>query len=202
MSDADRQKWDERYRAGAYQQRDQPAEFLTRWLGQISPGRALDVACGAGRNALYLAQAGFVVDAVDVSRVGLGCARDSARDRGVNVNWIEHDLDGGIPGADRYDLILMIRYVNPGLFRMLPERLQPGGYLLCEEHLVTTVVVAGPENPRFRVQPGELEKAASAMHILFHEEALHEDPDGNTVALARLVAQAKPLSDNKEKHYK
>ncbi len=116
------------------------------------------------------------------------------------MNWIEHDLDMGIPGADRYDLILMIRYVNSKLLESLPERLQPGGYLLCEEHLVTTAVVAGPENPRFRVQPGELEKAASAMHILFHEEALHDDPDGNTVALARLVARAKPLSDNKEKH--
>ncbi|MCZ6855997.1 MAG: methyltransferase domain-containing protein [Gammaproteobacteria bacterium] len=192
MSDADRQKWDERFAAGAYRQRDQPSEFLTRWLPQISSGRALDVACGAGRNALYLAQADFYVDAMDVSGVGLARARETATARGVDVNWIEHDLDMGIPGEDRYDLILMIRYVNSRLLESLPERLQPGGYLLCEEHLVTTADVIGPENPRFRVQPGELEKAARGMHILFCEEAVHDDPDGRAVALARLVARATP----------
>lgn len=190
MSNADRKKWNDRYRTGAYQERDRPSEFLTRWLPQISSGRALDVACGAGRNALYLAEAGFTVDAVDVSGEGLARAKASACDRGITVNWIELDLDTGIPGDDRYDLILMIRYVNPTLLRSLTERLRPGGYLLCEEHLVTTAEVVGPENPRFRVQPGELEKAASQMHVVFCEETLHADPDGRSVALARLVARA------------
>lgn len=190
MSNADRKKWNDRYRTGAYQERDQPSEFLTRWLPQISSGQALDVACGAGRNAFYLAEAGFTVDAVDVSGAGLARARASACDRGITVNWIERDLDTGIPGDDRYDLILMIRYVNPTLLGSLPERLRPGGYLLCEEHLVTTAEVIGPENPRFRVQPGELEKAASQMHVVFCEETLHADPDGRSVALARLVARA------------
>lgn len=190
MSNADRKKWNDRYRTGAYQERDRPSEFLTRWLPQISSGRALDVACGAGRNALYLAEAGFTVDAVDVSGEGLARAKASACDRGITVNWIELDLDTGIPGDDRYDLILMIRYVNPTLLRSLTERLRPGGYLLCEEHLVTTAEVIGPENPRFRVQPGELEKAASQMHVVFCEETLHADPDGRSVALARLVARA------------
>lgn len=190
MSNADRKKWNDRYRTGAYQERDRPSEFLTRWLPQISSGRALDVACGAGRNALYLAEAGFTVDAVDVSGEGLARAKASACDRGITVNWIELDLDTGIPGEDRYDLILMIRYVNPTLLRSLTERLRPGGYLLCEEHLVTTAEVIGPENPRFRVQPGELEKAASQMHVVFCDETLHADPDGRSVALARLVARA------------
>ncbi|TDJ33724.1 MAG: class I SAM-dependent methyltransferase [Gammaproteobacteria bacterium] len=190
MSNADRKKWNDRYRTGAYQERDRPSEFLTRWLPQISSGRALDVACGAGRNAFYLAEAGFTVDAVDVSGEGLARARASACDRGITVNWIELDLDTGIPGEDRYDLILMIRYVNSTLLRSLTERLRPGGYLLCEEHLVTTAEVIGPENPRFRVQPGELEKAASQMHVVFCEETLHADPDGRSVALARLVARA------------
>ncbi|TDJ26123.1 MAG: class I SAM-dependent methyltransferase [Gammaproteobacteria bacterium] len=190
MSNADRKKWNDRYRTGAYQERDRPSEFLTRWLPQISSGRALDVACGAGRNAFYLAEAGFTVDAVDVSGEGLARARASACDRGITVNWIELDLDTGIPGEDRYDLILMIRYVNPALLESLTERLRPGGYLLCEEHLVTTAEVIGPENPRFRVQPGELEKAASELHIVFSQETICADPDGRTVALARLVARA------------
>ena len=113
MSSTDRQKWDERYRTGAYQDRDRPSKFLTRWLPKISSRRALDLACGAGRNALYLAESGFTVDAVDVSGVGLARAKASACDRGITVNWIEQDLDTGLAGVDRYDLILMIRYVNP-----------------------------------------------------------------------------------------
>ncbi len=190
MSDADRHKWDERYRAGAYLERDRASEFLAQWLPKIPPGRALDVACGAGRNALCLAEAGFIVDAVDVSGVGLARAEQLARIRGITVNWIERDLDSGIRGDDRYDLILMIRYVNPELLELLPQRLQPGGYLLCEEHLVTTADVIGPQNPQFRVHPGDLEKAASTLRIVFCEETSFADPDGRSVALARLVAQA------------
>ena len=193
MSHVDRKKWDERYRAGAYRERDQPCEFLTRWLPQIPSGRALDVACGAGRNALHLAEAGFTVDAVDVSGVGLARAERSASDRGISVNWIERDLDRGFPGDDRYDLVLMVRYVNKTLLESLTERLAPGGYLLCEQHLVTAADVIGPENPKFRVQPGELEKVANKMHIVFCQETLRSDPDGRSVAMARLVAQAIPV---------
>ena len=193
MSDADRQKWDERYRAGAYQERDQPAEFLSRWLPQLPVGRALDLACGAGRNALYLAEANFTVDALDVSGVGLARAERCASERGITVNWIEQDLDTGVPGDDRYDLILMFRYVNPALLERLPERLRSGGYLLCEEHLETTADVIGPQNPKFRVQPGELEKALSTMEIEFSEEKVLTDPDGRRVALARIVAHKRHL---------
>lgn len=190
MSSADRQKWDERYRAGAYSNRDQPCEFVKQWIPKIPPGRALDVACGAGRNALYLAENNFTVDAVDVSAVGLARAESHAQDRGIAVNWIEQDLDAGFFGTDRYDLIVLIRYVNSTLLESLIKRLRPGGYLLCEEHLVTTADVIGPQNPRFRVQPGELKAAAGALHIVFFEENQHSDPDGRSVALARLVAQS------------
>ena len=76
MSHADRDKWDKRYREGSYGTRTYPSELLAEWLPQLQKGRALDVACGAGRNALYLAAAGYVVDenatavaTVDVSDV-------------------------------------------------------------------------------------------------------------------------------------
>lgn len=102
MSAKDRTKWNKRYRDGAYAQGVRPSELLETWIGRIPPGRALDVACGAGRNALYLATRGFSVDAVDISREGLKRARDSARNPGLQVNWVERDLDDPLPLDNLY----------------------------------------------------------------------------------------------------
>ncbi len=92
MSEADRDKWDTRYRQGSYQARTHPTELLAEWLPQLPRGRALDVACGAGRNALYLAEAGYEVEAIDISRVALERLRETARARGLDVTCIETDL--------------------------------------------------------------------------------------------------------------
>src|SRR3970282_2133468 len=63
MSQAERLRWDERYRTGAYTDRKHPTALLAEWVSQLAQGRALDVACGAGRNSLYLAANGWGVDA-------------------------------------------------------------------------------------------------------------------------------------------
>ncbi len=89
MSDADRDKWDARYRQGSYRARTHPTELLAEWLPRLPRGRALDVACGAGRNALYLAEAGYEVDAIDISSVALDRLREAAQTRGVEVPCIE-----------------------------------------------------------------------------------------------------------------
>ena len=65
----------------------------------------------------------------------------------------------------------------------------PGGFLVCEEHLVTTAEVIGPSNPAFRVRPGELREVASGLQIRFMQEGIIEEPDGRPAALARLVAE-------------
>ena len=190
MSGKDRTKWNKRYRDDAYAQGVRPSELLETWIGRIPPGRALDVACGAGRNALYLATRGFSVDAVDISREGLNRARDSTRNPGLQVNWLEHDLDDPLPLDNLYQLILVIRYVNLPLLRRLTASLAPGGYLICEQHLVTDTEVTGPVSPSFRVKSGDLRAAAAGLRIHHLEETLVEEPDGRTAALARLVAQA------------
>jgi hypothetical protein len=89
--------------------------------------------------------------------------------------------------------------MNLPLIRELTARLAPGGYLLCEQHLVITAEVAreelaGPKDPAFRVQPGELEQLARDLGLRVHylEETLTQDPDQRPVALARLVAQRLP----------
>ena len=189
MTQADRERWDERYRDGAYAGRTEPSALLAQWIDRIPPGRALDVACGAGRNALFLAARGFEVDAVDISAVALDRARALARAAGLQVNWIEQDLDEPLAlGAD-YALVVVTRYVNLPLIRQLADKLGPGGFLVCEEHLVTSAEVIGPSNPAFRVRPGELLEVASGLQIRFMQEGIIEEPDGRPAALARLVAE-------------
>jgi tellurite methyltransferase len=189
VSRADREKWNKRYREGAYAERSQPSALLADWIDRIPLGQAIDVACGAGRNALYLAELGFDVDAVDISREALGRARDTGQRLGLCVNWLEHDLDE-LPELDtQYQLILIIRYVNLPLIRQLTASLAPGGFLICEQHMVTEEDVIGPTNPAYRVKPGDLFSTAERLRIHHLEEALVRDPDGQPAALARLVAQ-------------
>ncbi len=196
MSDADRRKWDERYRAGAYAERPNASALLAEWLPQLPRGRALDLGCGAGRNSACLAEHGYAVDGVDISEAGLERARGAAAGHGVAVHFIAADLERPPPGlldAPRYALIVMFRYVNRGLLPRLVGALNEGGCLLVEQHLLTQAQVAGPRTPEFRYAPNELLHAAMAsaspgLRVLFYREALLEDPDGRAVALAQLVA--------------
>jgi len=190
LSDADRDRWNERYRVGAYADREHPSPWLVSCLPRAPLGRALDVACGAGRNALFLAERGYAVTGVDISREALSRARRSARTRGLDVEWIEHDLDVG-PGVEGpFDVIVLIRYVHLALLERLCRELAPGGCLVVEEHLATERDdVAGPRNPAFRVAPGALRRAGRSLHVIDSFEGGVSDPDGRPAMVARLFAR-------------
>ena len=187
MSDVDREKWDERYATGAYAARTHPTQLLADWIDELPRGRALDVACGAGRNSLYLAEHGYAVDAVDISSVALDRARATAAERGLDVNWIEMDLEAEEPPGDHYDLIVIVRYTHPTLVAKLIGKLADGGFLLCEEHLLTDRDVVGPTSAAFRTRPNELLGLSTGLRVIYYHEGLVEDPDGRTAALAQLV---------------
>lgn len=191
MSDAERQKWDARYANGAYAERDHPTRLLAAWLPRVPRGRALDVACGAGRNALFLARQGFAVDAIDISRVALDRARQSARESGLEINFAEVDLDDSVPAIPEgpYALIVVVRYVNLTLYATLIDYLAPGGYLISEQHLAGFTNVIGPGNPRFRVSASALRRACANLREQFYHEGVVTDPDGRRAALAQIVAQ-------------
>lgn len=188
MSQLDREKWNRRYAEASYR-KGNPVSLLQDWLPRIAVGKALDVACGAGRNAIAMARAGFRVDAIDISPVGLELARREAASLGLDINWIEHDLEQPYEFDTDYDLIVVLWYVNLPLIAKLGDCLAPGGYLLCEEHLVAEGVLAGPENPHFRVAPGALEAAAQGLDIQLYEESVSTNTEGEPMASARLVAR-------------
>ena len=189
MTAADRAKWNQRYREGAYQSRTHPSVFLEECVSALPPsGRALDLACGTGRNAIYLAGLGFAVDAVDISTEALAIGR--ARASALPICWLEHDLDAGFTLDANYDVIVNIRFVNVPLLESLLPSLRPNGVLIVEQHLATSRDdVIGPRNPAFRVAPGELARLASALTIERVEEDVFEDPDGRKAALSRLLAR-------------
>ena len=189
MSEADRERWNGRYAAGEYAGRSWPSEFLKESIARLPRGRALDLACGLGRNARFLAENGWQVDAVDVSDVALGKAQALAPDAGIR--WIACDLEQSFTPPADYDLVVNIRYVNLPLLESVRSALCPGGAMLVEQHLALPDLaddVVGPRNPRFRVEPGALRKAAEGLRVEVEEEGLFQDPDGETAALARLLA--------------
>ena len=191
MSQAERDKWDARYAAGAYADREHPTRLLVDWAPKLTAGSALDVACGAGRNAIFLAQCGFATDAVDISQIALERARATADEKQLSINWIEADLDLGAAALPSrlYDVVLLVRYVDMDLYPLLINLLAPGGLLISEQHLATDEEVIGPKSPEFRLRAGALRDSTVLLEPLYFREGLVVDPDGRRAALAQIVAR-------------
>ena len=189
MTEADRRRWDERYRAGDYD--FTPNAWLAGLAARLQPrapgARALDIACGTGRNALFLAELGYTVDAWDVSDVGLAILRTeldrrAAAGRALEVRPRRVDLDDATLPTDAYELVAVLFFLDRTLFPRLVGSLTPGGLLL-----VQTFVDLGHDSrpgvpPEYKLRPGELRAAFATLEIL--EDA--EDPANGT---ARLLAR-------------
>jgi SAM-dependent methyltransferase len=188
MSDDERQRWDERYASGDYRPRSWPTAFLEQWAPAFGVGRALDVACGTGRNALYLAEHGFDVTGVDISEVAIERASHEARARGLDVEFLAADLDHFTPDG-LFDVITVIRFRNRELWPRLVGALAPGGWILAEHHMKTTADVAGPTSSEFRLDPGELLEVFSDLRIVHYSESVEPaDDDTKQYAIQRAVA--------------
>ena len=188
MSDADRERWNARYESGEYAARTYPSALLAAWIDRLPRGRALDVACGRGRNAIHLAANGYAVDAMDISDVALARARERADAAGVAVNWIEADLERPDIARDAYDIVVIARFLDRPLIPRLIDALRPGGHIVYDHHYITPAEVAGPRSRRFRARPNELLERFRSLRVLFYEEGLVTEADGGRMALARLVA--------------
>ena len=186
--EADRIKWDERYSSKDYLFSLTPSRFLAQSLDLVCslvPGRrALDLACGEGRNAIFLAQNGFEVDAVDISERGLERGRSRAAELGVQVNFILADLEQYRLGKV-YDVILDFNFLLRPLIPALVESLAPGGVVVMES-ILNAPTLQGHHTGEFLLQPGELERlfAAYPGKILLAEE----DPATET-PVARVLFQ-------------
>ena len=194
MSEAERKEWSLRWAEGDYHGRSAPSALVAAWAWRLPKGRALDLACGNGRNALYLAELGFTVDAVDIAPAALKLAQDAARERGLAIHPILADLDEYPLPADTYDLITTSFYMNRNLIPRVKDALKPGGFVLHEQHYITDYDVSGPRDLQFRLRPNELLHLFLDFRVRFFSEGLEEEEDGRLFAVERLVAQKQPAS--------
>jgi SAM-dependent methyltransferase len=158
--------WDKHY-AEAEGLESEPAPLLADVADWAPPGRALDLACGAGRNAIFLASLGWDVVAVDSSQEAVRLVRTRAAAAGLRIDARVADLEAGAfaiePAA--YDLICDFFYLQRDLFPTIREGVRPGGLVAAEIHL-------RDEQPhRFVVEPGELRQEFEGWKILFYSEA-------------------------------
>lgn len=184
--------WDERYRRGEHAT-DEPGRLLVRAAETLAHGSALDVACGVGRHAVYLASRGWQVVAVDASRVGIEITRERARQRGVTVDARVADLERGefAIQAETYDLVCVFYYLQRDLFTALRAGVRPGGHLVAAIHMVDEAPDIKPMNPDFLLKPGELRGFFTDWEIEhYHETALHDDDPGeHTRRTAEIIAR-------------
>ncbi|OBH24875.1 SAM-dependent methyltransferase [Mycobacterium sp. E342] len=166
MAKADRQRWDERYQAVAPPSVEAvgPPGFLAPHTDVLpTAGRALDLACGPGLAAVWLATRGLQVEGFDVSPVAVGQACDLAERVGVSdrCRFEVVDLDDGLPPGPPADVILCHRFRDRRLDRAIIERLAPGG-LLAIAVLSEVGAAPGP----FRAVAGELSAAFADLDLL------------------------------------
>ena len=178
----DRIKWNEKYRKEHHA--TEVASVVKRFC-YLAPGKkALDIAAGNGRNAVFLARKGFSVDAVDISEVGLA----EFASRYPYINAICADLDQFEIATAYYDLIVNVKFLNRRLFPYIQEGLKPGGVVIFHTLLGSGNIKSTPEHCRdYLLRANELLHAFLAMRIIYYREA--RDPRSNHPdEMATLVA--------------
>ena len=178
----DRRKWNEKYQSENYT--DEPSGIVKQYFRLAGGKRALDIAAGNGRNALFLADQGFTVDAVDISDAGLRLFAG----KHPNIHSVCADLDHFDIPANRYDLIVNIKFLNRRLFPCIREGLAPGGILIFQTFLDTPAEnKGGPACRDYLLRENELLHAFLSLRVAFYSETGEID-NGEISALASLVA--------------
>jgi tellurite methyltransferase len=186
--------WDERYSRGEHATLE-PNHLLVRVAETLAPGRALDLACGAGRHALYLATRGWKVTAIDSSHVGIEVTRERARTLGVEVDARVRDLERGEFEIEReaYDLIAVFYYLQRNLWPRIRAGVRAGGTLVAAIHLTDEDTENETGNPDFLLQPGELRAEFSAWDIQhYHESQLTDEDAGQHHRRTAEIVARKP----------
>lgn len=167
---SDRERWNDRHAAAiAAGPGDPPA---AGWvlehrdlLASLPGGRALDVGCGRGRNALLLAELGFQVEALDVSDVALDHLDRRARERGLPIATRRTDLSADELPDGPFEVVVNTFYLERRLFGAMSEALAPGGLLLV------VALLEGPAaNPAHALARGELRTAFRGLDVIAHTE--------------------------------
>jgi len=192
----DRAEWDCRYAGSEFLWSAEPNRFLVAEVSGLAPGRALDLACGEGRNAVWLARRGWRVTGIDFSEVAIEKARRLAGARKVEVEWLVADLLQWRFPSEAFELVILFYLqVPPGerhqLVRAAARAVTPGGTLLLVAHDSRNLEhgYGGPQEPAVLYTPEDVVPDLTGLEIERAElvERPVETAEGERVALDALV---------------
>ena len=151
MSIEDQLRWDKQHQSTHGS--EEPSSFLAEMFAAeawaIPRGLALDIACGKGRNAFFLAEQGFDVVAVDISPVALEEGRKRAAEKKLTITWEQADLEQIRLGERTYYLVVNFNYLQRSLIPQIKAALKPGGYVIFETYLMDPSATGHPRNPAY-----------------------------------------------------
>jgi tellurite methyltransferase len=179
MSVQDREKWDEKYRQGSHSS-DQPSQIVTDLAPILLPGtsqkRALDVAGGAGRHAIWLAQQGWDATLADISRIAISKAVQRATTLAVSLTTLEIDLEETSFPAGPWDLIIDFHYLSRSLIPRMIANLSVGGLFVMVQPTKRNLERHPKPSIEYLLEEGELPKLLAGLQVIRYEEGwLTED---------------------------
>ena len=200
----ERSDWNARYAASDLVWGAEPNRFVVAELAGRKPqGRALDLACGEGRNAIWLAEQGWTVTAVDFSDVAIERARQLAERRSIDVEWLRADLASYVPSEGAFQLVLISYLQLPGdelrgVLARAAVALAPAGELMMIGHARRNLSegIGGPRDPAVLWTPDEIDGALRALGLSVqrceHVPRSVDTPDGPREAIDVLVRARRP----------
>ena len=190
MNEADRTKWDRIYTGGA-EKTAEPCEVLAAHSHLLpAEGDALDLACGRGGNALYLAARGFSTRAWDVSAVAIQSLSDVAAHNSLPLMTEQRDVTADPPASGSFDIIVVSRFLDRALAPAICAALREHGLLFYQTFIREKVGDTGPNNPAYRLEANELLRLFQSLHLIYyHEEGNVGDTRRGFRNEAMLVAQ-------------
>jgi len=173
-SEDDKNRWNNRYNTGEYLYGKEPLKFLKEKLDILVRGKALVLAMGEGRNAVFLAGNGFDVDGCDISEKAIEKAKLFARESGVTLNAFVADLEEYKIPVNTYDLITCFYYTQRSLIPQIKDGLKKGGMVMLETYSIDQLKyeknAPGPKNPAYLLKHNELLDSFSDFRILYYRE--------------------------------
>jgi len=190
VSENDRERWNARWRE---RERDGERSPPSAWMASLDPslprrGRALDIAGGVGRHAIWLAQRGLSVTIADVSDDGLRIAAAAARDAGASIDLVRLDLEREPLPDGPWDVVLCFHYLQRSLFPAIAAALVPGGLLVFCHQTRTNLERHARPGPEHLLDEGEAPRLAAGLDIVSYDEGWREEGRHE----AHLVARRPP----------
>lgn len=200
----DANAWDERYAGDELIWSAQPNRFLVGEVETLAPGRALDLACGEGRNAVWLAERGWDVTGVDYSKVGIDKARRLANARGVSGQWHVADVTKYAPAPESFDLVIVMYLHLPEAsrrqaFRHAAAAVAIGGTLLVVGHDITNLSdgYGGPSDAAVLYGPEDVVGDLDGLETVKAERVRRPVPtaEGEKIAIDVLVRSTRTRAE-------